>query len=115
MTSELLSSVLICVYLWLNRIDAKSSRNPLQTMGISRSTSDRYRTSAGPLPKQHACNTGRAGNNKPGRAPRTPGKQKARAMKVKERGSERGGWTIALFTSFSGETVQAMVEPLFGL
>ena len=60
--------------------DAKSSRNPLQTKGISRSTSDPYRTTAGPLPKQHACDTGLAGNNKPGRAPRTPGKQKAWAV-----------------------------------
>jgi len=60
--------------------EAKSSRNPLQTKGISRSTSDRYRTSAGPLPKQHACTTGRAGKNKPGRASRTPGKQKGWAV-----------------------------------
>src|ERR1039457_481486 len=37
--------------------DAKSSRNPLQTKGISRSTSDPCRTTAGPLPKQHACHT----------------------------------------------------------
>jgi hypothetical protein len=32
-------------------------------------------------------------------------------MKVKERGSERRGSTTAWFTSFSGETVQAMLEP----
>jgi hypothetical protein len=55
----------------------KSSINPLQTKGISRSTSDRCRTSAGPLPNQQACRTRRAGYNKPGRAPRTAGKQKA--------------------------------------
>jgi hypothetical protein len=60
--------------------DTKSSRNPLQTKGISRSTSDRCRTTAGPLPKQHACHTGRAGNHKPARAPRTPAKQKAWAV-----------------------------------
>ena len=42
--------------------DAKSSRNPLQTKGISRSTSDPCRTSAGPLPKQHACNILLRGN-----------------------------------------------------
>ena len=60
--------------------DAKSSRNPLQTKGISRSTSDPCRTTAGPLPKQHACNTGRAGNHKPARAPRTLIKQKAWAV-----------------------------------
>ncbi len=60
--------------------DAKSSRNPLQTKGISRSTSDPCRTTAGPLPKQHACNRSRAGNHKPGRAPRTPLKQKAWAV-----------------------------------
>jgi hypothetical protein len=52
-------------------LDAKTSRKPLQTKDHSRSTSDRYRTTAGPLPKQHACNTGRAGNNKPGRASST--------------------------------------------
>ena len=34
-------------------------------------------------------------------------------MKVKETDSERGRSTMAWFTSFSGETVQAMVEPLF--
>ena len=56
--------------------DAKSSRNPLQTKGISRSTSDRCRTTAGPLRKQHACNTGRDGNHKPGGAPRTPANQR---------------------------------------
>ena len=33
------------------------------------------------------------------------------AIKVNERGSERGGSTIAWFTSFAGETVQALVEP----
>jgi hypothetical protein len=60
--------------------DAKSSRNPLQTKRISRSTSDRCRTSAGPLPKQHAYHTGRAGNHKTGRALRTPAKQKAWAV-----------------------------------
>jgi hypothetical protein len=60
--------------------DAKSSRNPLQTKGISRSTSDPCRTTAGPLPKQHACHTRRAGNHKPARAPRTPVKQKAWAV-----------------------------------
>ena len=59
---------------------AKSSRNPLQTKAISRSTSDPCRTTAGPLPKQHARNTGRAGNHKPGRAPRTLVKQKAWAV-----------------------------------
>ena len=60
--------------------EAKSSRNPLQTKGLSRSTSDPCRTTAGPLPKQHACHTRRAGNHKPARAPRTPGKQKAWAV-----------------------------------
>jgi hypothetical protein len=60
--------------------DAKSSRNPLQTKGISRSTSDPCRTTAGPLPKQHACHRRRAGNNKPARAPRTLVKQKAWAV-----------------------------------
>jgi hypothetical protein len=60
--------------------DAKSSRNPLQTKGISRSTSDPCRTTAGPLPKQHARHTRRAGNHKPARAPRTPAKQKAWAL-----------------------------------
>ena len=53
----------------------KSSRKPLQTKAISRFTSDPCRTTAGPPPKQHACNTRRAGNHKPARAPRIPGKQ----------------------------------------
>jgi len=61
-------------------LDAKTSRKPLQTKGHSRSTSDRYRTTAGPLPKQHASNTRRAGNNRLGRAPGTPGKQKPLAV-----------------------------------
>ena len=60
--------------------DAKSSRNPLQTKGISRSTSDPCRTTAGPLPKQRASHTRRAGNHKPARAPRTPVRQKAWAV-----------------------------------
>jgi hypothetical protein len=51
--------------------DAKSSINPLQTKGISRSTSDRYRTSAGPLRKQQACPTRCASLNESGRAHRT--------------------------------------------
>jgi len=133
--------------------DAKKRRNPLQTKGISRSTSDPCRTSAGPLSHHQACPTPRVGNHKPGRAPRTPAKQKAWAvsrlhrrprvtqsarqrsrrvcwaarrlsprhcprpwegdvaMKVRERDSERGRSTTAWFTSFSGETVQARVEP----
>ena len=57
--------------------ETKKSRNPLQTKGISRSTSERYRTSAGPPPKQHACHTRRAGHHKPGRTHRTPARQKA--------------------------------------
>ncbi len=60
--------------------DTKKSRKPLQTKGLSRSASDRCRTSAGPLLKQQAGNTGRAGNNKPGRAPRTPARRRAWAV-----------------------------------
>ncbi len=41
--------------------DAKSSSKPLQTKGHSRSTSDRYRITAGPVPQQQACNATRAG------------------------------------------------------
>jgi hypothetical protein len=62
--------------------DAKSSSDPLQTKGISRSTSDHCRTTAGPLPKQHACNMRRAGNNPRQCASAWEG---GVAMKVKER------------------------------
>ena len=65
--------------------DTKSSRNPLQTKGNSRSTSDRYRTSAGPLSHQHACPTRRAGHNQPRRAHRTPASQRAWAVSPRMR------------------------------
>jgi hypothetical protein len=65
--------------------DAKKRRNPLQTKSISRSTSDRYRTTAGPLSQQHACPTRRARPNQPRRPPRTPPSQKPWAVSPRMR------------------------------
>jgi hypothetical protein len=65
--------------------DAKSSTNPLQTKGISLSTSERYRTSAGPLSQQHACPTRRAGHNQPARTPRIPARQRVSAVSTRMR------------------------------
>ncbi len=45
--------------------ETKKRGNPLQTKGISRSTSDRCRTSAGPISQQQACPTPRASRNQP--------------------------------------------------
>ena len=65
--------------------ETKKTRNPLQTKGNSRSTSDRYRTSAGPLSQQQACPTRRAAHNQPRRAHRTPPRQKAWAVSSRMR------------------------------
>ena len=65
--------------------DAKTSIKPLQTKGVSLSSSDRYRTSAGPLSHQQACPTPRAGHNQPGRPPRTLPSQKPRAVSPRNR------------------------------
>src|ERR1039457_1518630 len=44
-------------------------RKAAETPCKQRALRDPPRTAAGPLPKQHACNTSRPGNNKPGKAP----------------------------------------------
>jgi hypothetical protein len=65
--------------------DTKKRINPLQTKGVSRSTSDRYRTSARPLSHHPACPMRRASHNRPGKAPRTLARQRAWAASPRMR------------------------------
>jgi hypothetical protein len=60
-----------------SRPDTKTSINPLQTKGVSPSTSDRYHTSATPLSHHPACPRPRAGHNQPRKVPRTSPRQTA--------------------------------------